>query len=190
VVTRIPPSATGLPRLVKICTTPFAASEPYSADAAAPFTSSNALHVLPAMSASPNREITPSTMISGSCRPPMLVAPRSRSEGSPPGCASSGRAAPGDLAFDGLQRARARHGLELVRADGGDGHWQLAAVRRFSDARHDHLVQSERIGSELEVLLLLASGECHRAGHRLVADVRAVSTTCWPRAAVAPIVSV
>ena len=90
VVTRMPPSGSDWPRLVKTWTTPLAASEPYNADAAAPLTISTRSTSSPAISARPNRVITPSTMISGSWRPPILVAPRSRRTGSPPGCAEFG----------------------------------------------------------------------------------------------------
>src|SRR6266581_9088618 len=97
-VTTSLPSGTRSPRFVKICTTPFAASEPYSDDAAAPFTTSTRSMSSELMSARPWRVIVPSTMISG---PDTLVdgqgwlvqadllvsavAERRRMIGSPPG---------------------------------------------------------------------------------------------------------
>src|SRR5438552_9469328 len=64
-VTESLPSGMRSPRLVKIWTTPFAASEPYSDDAAAPFTTSTRSMSSELMSESPCRTIVPSTMISG-----------------------------------------------------------------------------------------------------------------------------
>src|SRR3989449_4836466 len=86
------------PRLVKIWTTPFAASEPYKDEAAAPFTTSTRSMSSELMSERPCRVIVPSTMISGPgtsveahVAPPQAdgdvseVAERSRIVGSPPG---------------------------------------------------------------------------------------------------------
>src|SRR2546422_11234474 len=86
------------PRFVKIGATPFAASEPYNDDAAAPFTTSTRSMSSELMSERPCRKIVPSTMISG---PGVAVeahnawpqeegdvrevAERSRIAGSPPG---------------------------------------------------------------------------------------------------------
>src|SRR5438034_4089923 len=97
-VTASRPSASLSPRFVKIWITPFAASEPYSDDAAAPFTSSTRSMSCELMSASPCRVMVPSTMTSG---PDTLVdgqgwlvqadllvsavAERRRMIGSPPG---------------------------------------------------------------------------------------------------------
>src|SRR5437870_13631804 len=53
------------PRLVKICTTPLAAFEPYKDDAAAPFTTSTRSMSSELTSARPWWVIVPSTMISG-----------------------------------------------------------------------------------------------------------------------------
>ena len=61
--------------------------------------------------------------------------------------------------------------LQLVGADTRHGHRQLTAVRRLGDARHDYFLEPQRIGRELEVLLLLAGAERHGAGDRLVPDV-------------------
>src|SRR5206468_2590499 len=92
------PSGTRSPRFVKTWTTPFAASEPYSDDAAAPFTTSTRSMSSELMSARPCRVIVPSTMISGpgasvaghGCElqaegDVRAVAERSRIVGSPPG---------------------------------------------------------------------------------------------------------
>src|SRR6266480_7962643 len=97
-VTASRPAASLSPRLVKIWMTPFAALEPYSDDAAAPFTSSTRSMSCELMSARPCRVMVPSTMISG---PDTLVdgqgwlvqadllvsavADRRRMIGSPPG---------------------------------------------------------------------------------------------------------
>src|SRR3989442_8258809 len=53
------------PRFVKIWTTPFAASEPYKDEAAAPFTTSTRSMSSELMSDRPCRVIVPSTMSSG-----------------------------------------------------------------------------------------------------------------------------
>src|SRR6266487_6093244 len=86
------------PRLVKTWTTPFAASEPYNDDAAAPFTTSTWSMSSELMSARPCRVIVPSTMMSGPAADveghgcelqaegdERAVAERSRIVGSPPG---------------------------------------------------------------------------------------------------------
>jgi len=79
------PSGILSPRLVKIWTTPFAASDPYREEAAAPFTTSIRSMSSALMSASVPRVIVPSTMINGSCVPVMLVAARRRIFVSDPG---------------------------------------------------------------------------------------------------------
>src|ERR1041385_2618440 len=84
-VTSSLPSARVLPRLVKICTTPLAASEPYSELAAAPLMTSIRSMSSEAMSARVARLMVPSMMISGFWEPEMLVAPRSRMDGAPAG---------------------------------------------------------------------------------------------------------
>src|SRR5437016_10699873 len=86
------------PRLVKICTTPLAAFEPYRDDAAAPFTTSTRSMSSELMSARPKCVIVPSTMINGpgtsvaahggtvhADGDVRAVAPRSRIVGWPPG---------------------------------------------------------------------------------------------------------
>ena len=65
-VTLVWPEASAAPRLVKICTTPLAASEPYSELAAAPLMTSIRSMSSELISASERREIVPSTMMSGS----------------------------------------------------------------------------------------------------------------------------
>ncbi len=80
------PSASCAPRLVKICTTPFAASDPYSELAAAPLMTSIRSTSSVLMSASVSREMVPSTMMSGSAVPVRLVPARSRIAGAAPGC--------------------------------------------------------------------------------------------------------
>ena len=84
-VTRSFPSARFLPRLVKICTTPLAASEPYSELAAAPLMTSIRSMSSEETSASDARLMVPSMITSGSWEPAMLVAPRSRMLGAPDG---------------------------------------------------------------------------------------------------------
>ena len=97
-VTTSLPSGTRSPRFVKIWTTPFAASEPYSDDAAAPFTTSTRSMSSELMSARPCRVMVPSTMMSGPAADVeghgcelqaegdvRAVAERSRIVGSPPG---------------------------------------------------------------------------------------------------------
>src|SRR3989475_7387256 len=97
-VTESWPSGMRSPRLVKIWTTPFAASEPYKDEAAAPFTTSTRSMSSELMSERPCRVIVPSTMISGpgtsvAGHVALLqadgdvseVAERSRIAGSPPG---------------------------------------------------------------------------------------------------------
>src|SRR5881396_2723769 len=64
-VTESLPSGMRSPRLVKIWTTPFAASEPYRDDAAAPFTTSTRSMSSELMSERPCRTMVPSKMISG-----------------------------------------------------------------------------------------------------------------------------
>src|SRR5207245_8636801 len=64
-VTTSLPSGMRSPRLVKICTTPLAAFEPYRDDAAAPFTTSTRSMSSELMSARPKCVIVPSTMING-----------------------------------------------------------------------------------------------------------------------------
>src|SRR2546427_13206089 len=64
-VTESLPSGMRSPRLVKIWTTPFAASEPYKDDAAAPLTISTRSMSSELISASVCRVMVPSTMISG-----------------------------------------------------------------------------------------------------------------------------
>jgi hypothetical protein len=68
-VTRSEPSGREAPRSVNTCTTPFAAFEPYSEDAAAPLTTSTRSTSSGAISARPNGVMIPSTMNNGSCRP-------------------------------------------------------------------------------------------------------------------------
>src|SRR5204863_17937 len=77
----------------------------------------------------------------------------------------------GDLAFDRLQGAGARHLLQRLLVHRGNGHRQLAPVRRLGHARHDDFLETKRVGGELEILLLLAGREAHRPRHRLVTDV-------------------
>ena len=97
-VTTSLPSGMRSPRLVKICTTPLAAFEPYRDDAAAPFTTSTRSMSSELMSARPKCVIVPSTMISGpgtsvaahggtvhADGDVRAVAPRSRIVGWPPG---------------------------------------------------------------------------------------------------------
>ena len=97
-VTTSLPSGMRSPRLVKIWTTPLAAFDPYSDDAAAPFTTSMRSMSSELMSARPWCVIVPSTMISGpgvaveahggtvqAEGDVRAVAPRSRIAGSPPG---------------------------------------------------------------------------------------------------------
>ena len=97
-LTTVRPSGILSPRLVKTCTTPFAAFEPYSDDAAAPFTTSTRSMSSELTSARPNRVMVPSTItrgpgtsVDGHWAWPQAdgvvtaVAPRSRRTGSPPG---------------------------------------------------------------------------------------------------------
>ena len=84
-VTLVWPAASAAPRLVKICTTPLAASEPYSELAAAPLMTSMRSMSSELMSASERREIVPSTMMSGSWLPVSDVGPRRRMRGAEPG---------------------------------------------------------------------------------------------------------
>ena len=77
----------------------------------------------------------------------------------------------GDFAFDRLQRALSRHRLQLILAHTRDRHRQLAPIRRLRDAGDHDFLEAQRIGRELEVLLLRARREGDRAVHRLVTDV-------------------
>lgn len=191
VVTRSAPSASEAPRFVNTCTTPFAASEPYSEDAAAPLITSMRCTSWGAISASPKRVITPSTMNSGSCRPLMLVAPRRRSATSPPGCAEVGtRRTPATLPCSACSAlvpgtACSSSALTVPTAKG-------SFLRSIASATPVTITSSRRSGSASSAKFC----SCVPGLRVIVRDTgrcpmyRAVSTTCWPRTASAATVIV